>query len=275
MCEQSAQKYHDDTTNPDSKIVKRTDEAMWDFYSTYNSMALNERTEEGGTQSDREVRDLVLTMIEEYTAAREDGFLTDEQKAVYEVCRSAGDIDKMLPTERDNTVKDGDGTVHNLTAAQYYDYQGNFNSLYWNLVKEALPGADTDAERESILKGAVDAAGIMTKNNVLMKLGAKTTDDYGKYEDLQLYSIPVSTYLVARAKTNDIKSLKDKRTGETITNSKSALVAKAVLDMNLDLPETNVRKLMEALNVDKTVRDWKPSKLERELKRFRKDAGIE
>ena len=45
--------------------------------------------------------------------------------------------------------------------------------------------------------------------------------------------------------------------------------------MNLDLPETNVRKLMEALNVSDTVRGWKPSKLERELKRFRKDAGVE
>ena len=146
--------------------------------------------------------------------------------------------------------------------------------MYWNLVKDALPGAETDAERESILKGAVEAAGIMAKNNVLMKIGAKTTDDYRKYEGLQLYSVPVSTYLVARAKTSGIESLKDKRTEKTITNSQSALVAEAVLGMNLDLPETNVRKLMEALNVSDTVRGWKPSKLERELKQFRKDAGV-
>ncbi|MBQ9618131.1 MAG: hypothetical protein IJR48_07185, partial [Oscillibacter sp.] len=271
LAEKSSRESMDDLTDTDSKVTAYFDKTMTDFYSRYNSIA---KGEDDSGKSDRDTRELVLTLVEDYLSAREDGARTAEQEAVYEVCRAAGDTSEMLPSARQNTVKDGDGTVHNLTAAQYYDYQGNFNSLYWNLVKDALPGAETDAERESILKGAVEAAGIMAKNNVLMKIGAKTTDDYRKYEGLQLYSVPVSTYLVARAKTSGIESLKDKRTEKTITNSQSALVAEAVLGMNLDLPETNVRKLMEALNVSDTVRGWKPSKLERELKQFRKDAGV-
>ncbi len=92
---------------------------------------------------------------------------------------------------------------------------------------------------------------------------------------MQLYSVPISTYLVAQAKTKDVVSLKERRTGNEIPNSKGALIAEAVLEMNLDLPETNVRKLMETLGVGKTVLDWKQSKLERELRRFRKEAGVE
>ena len=114
----------------------------------------------------------------------------------------------------------------------------------------------------------------MAKNNALMKMGAATTKEYKRYEDLQLYSVPVSTYLVAHAKTNDIEGLKDKRTGDTITNSKGALIAEAVREMELDLPETNLRMLMEKLGVGDTVLGWKESKLTRELKKFRKDAGV-
>ena len=272
LAEKSSRDSMDDLTDINNKVTAYFDGTMTDFYSRYNSIA---KAEDDAGQSDRAARELVLTLIEDYLSAREDGTLTAEQEAVYKVCRTAGDTSGMLPSARQNTVKDGNGTVHNLTAAQYYDYQGNFNSLYWNLVKEALPGAATDAERESVLKYAVDAAGEMAKNNVLIKLGAATTKEYGKYEQLQLYSVPISTYLVAKAKTKDVESLKDKRTGNEIPNSKGALVAEAVLEINLDLPETNVRKLMETLNVGKTVRDWKQSKLERELKRFRKEAGVE
>ena len=270
LAEKSSRASMDDLTDTDSKVTAYFDGAMTDFYSRYNSVA---RSEDDAGKSDREARELVLTEIEEYLSAREEGFRTAEQEAVYNVCRAAGDTSGMLPSARQTSVKDGAGTVHNLSAARYYDYQGNFNSLYWNLVKEALPGVGTDAERESVLKYAVDAAGEMAKNNALMKLGAPTTKEYGKFEELQLYSVPVSAYLVAKAKTKDIESLKHKRTGKEIPDSKSALVAEAVLEMNLGLPDTNVRKLMETVGVGKTVREWKRSKLERELKQFRKDAG--
>ncbi|MBR4544930.1 MAG: hypothetical protein IKO14_02980 [Oscillibacter sp.] len=271
LAEKSSRDSMDDLTDIDNKVTAYFDGVMTDFYSRYNSIA---KAEDDAGQSDRDARELVLTLIEDYLSAREDATLTAEQEAVYKVCRAAGDTSGMLPSARQNTVKDGEGTVRNLTAAQYYDYQGNFNSLYWNLVKEALPKASTDTERENVLKYAVDAAGEMAKNNVLIKLGAATTKEYGKYEQLQLYSVPVSTYLVAKAKTKDIESLKDKRTQKTLVCSQDALIAEAVLEMNLDLPETNVRKLMETLGVGKTVLDWSRSKLERELKRFRKEAGV-
>ena len=271
LAEKSSRDSMDDLTDIDNKVTAYFDGVMTDFYSRYNSIA---KAEDDAGQSDRDARELVLTLIEDYLSAREDGTLTAEQEAVYKVCRAAGDTSGMLPSARQNTVKDGEGTVRNLTAAQYYDYQGNFNSLYWNLVKEALPKASTDTERENVLKYAVDAAGEMAKNNVLIKLGAATTKEYGKYEQLQLYSVPVSTYLVAKAKTKDIESLKDKRTQKTLVCSQDALIAEAVLEMNLDLPETNVRKLMETVGVGKTVLDWNRSKLERELRRFRKEAGV-
>ena len=124
-----------------------------------------------------------------------------------------------------------------------------------------------------MLKLAADIAGVQAKNNVLMKLGAETTDDYKKYEDLQLYSVPISTYLVAKAKTKDIESLKDKRTGDTIANSQGALIAEAVREMGIDLPETNLKMLMSKLGVGDTVLDWSEARLARKLREFRKDAG--
>jgi len=217
MADKSSKESMDDLTDTDAKVTAYFDSAMTTFYSRYNSVA---RDEDDAKQSDRETRELVLTLVEEYLSAREEGYLTEEQKAVYEVCRAAGDADNMLPSARQNTVKDGSGTVRNLTAAQYYDYQGNFNSLYWNLVKEALPQAKGDAQKEAVLKYAVDAAGVMAKNNVLIKLGAETSKDYKDYEDLQLYSVPISAYLVAKAKTKGIDALKDKRTGNAIPDSK-------------------------------------------------------
>ena len=272
IADKSSKDSMDDLTDTDAKVTAYFDRAMTNFYSRYTSLA---RSEDDAKQSDRETRDLVLTQIEEYLSAREEGYLTEEQKAVYRICKAEGDTDGMLPSARQNTVKDGAGTVHNLTAAQYYDYQGNFNSLYWNLVRESLPKAASDAERAAMLKLAADIAGIQAKNNVLMKLGAETTSDYKKYEDLQLYSVPISTYLVARAKTKDIESLKDKRTGDTIANSQGALIAEAVREMDIDLPETNLKMLMSKLGVGDAVLDWSETRLARKLREFRKDAGAE
>ena len=261
-----------DIKNVDKKVTAYFDDAMTEFYSRYNALASKE---ESKTEAARDLRDLVLTMADDYLQAREDGTRTAAQEMVYAVCRKAGDTSKMLPPTRPTAVTDGNGAGHNLTAAQYYDYQGNFNALYWKFVTEALPQVKTDTEKQFLLEKAVDAAGDMAKNNVLLKLGVTTTDDYKKYEELQLYSIPVSTYLAVKARTKDIVSLKDKRTEKTLTHSQEALIAEAVLKMDLDLPETNLRKLMELSGVGKTVLDWKRSRLERELRNFRKDAGVE
>ena len=275
MAKESLRQSNDDKHNIERKITSYMDnDAMKGFYDTYNSLARNERNEEDETPDDRRVRDLVLTMIEEYAAAREDGFLTDEQKAVYEVCRKAGTTENLLPGARDPVITDGDGTVHNLTSAQYYDYQGNYNSLYWTLVQESFPQVGTDAEKQYLLKHIAKTALEMSKNSMLIRLGAKTTDEYEKFATLQLYSVPISTYLVAKTKTRDIEGLQDKRTKDTITNSKGALIAEAVREMELDLPETNLRMLMSKLGVGDTVLSWKESKLTRELKKFRKDAGV-
>lgn len=78
------------------------------------------------------------------------GYLTDVQKAVYDVCKK--DFEKegefnLLPAVMNTYVKDGAGETHSLDAVQYVEYQTDYLRLYWEMVEETLGEAKTQEAR--------------------------------------------------------------------------------------------------------------------------------
>lgn len=269
--EKSENTLKDDPDNVRKKAEHNLDSAMASFYTRYNRLS----KEKEETDKARELRELVLTMADDYLRVRDGGDWMNTQKAVFDVCQKAGTTANLLPTAREPVVRDENKEDHTLTAAQYYDYQTNYNAIFWDTVANVLPSAKTDEEREAVVKAAEDAAGVKAKNNVLIRLGKPTTKDFKKYEEMDLYSIPLETYVSAKAAAAGIEALTDRK-GNNITNSQNAQIAEAVYDMDLNLPDTNIKKLIELClpNEGKTVLGWNETQLRRELRQMRRQAGV-
>ena len=184
--EQSKQKHNSAPEDAEKAITYKLDSGMTDFYSTYYSLAKS--TNANGT-AERGTRQVVLDMIHEYQKASDSGYLTEVQKAVYDVCKK--DFEKegefnLLPAVMNTYVKDGADKIHNLDAVQYVEYQTDYLRLYWEIVEETLGEAKTQEARVAILKSAKTVAKEQATNRTLARIGANLTsyhDDFRGVDD--------------------------------------------------------------------------------------------
>lgn len=184
--EQSKQKHNSAPEDAEKGITYKLDSGMTDFYSKYYSLAKS--TNANGT-AERSTRQVVLDMIHEYQKASDSGYLTDVQKAVYDVCKK--DFEKegefnLLPAVMNTYVKDGAGETHSLDAVQYVEYQTDYLRLYWEMVEETLGEAKTQEARVAILKSAKTVAKEQATNRTLARIGANLTsyhDDFRGVDD--------------------------------------------------------------------------------------------
>lgn len=184
--EQSKQKHNSAPEDAEKAITYKLDSVMTDFYSKYYSLAKS--TNANGT-AERGTRQVVLDMIHEYQKADDSGYLTDVQKAVYDVCKK--DFEKegefnLLPAVMNTYVKDGADKIHNLDAVQYVEYQTDYLRLYWEIVEETLGEAKTQEARAAILKSAKTVAKEQATNRTLARIGANLTsyhDDFRGVDD--------------------------------------------------------------------------------------------
>ena len=212
-------------SNPDDiekALDYKWDSSMSTFYSRYYAAAKNESE----TERSRFLRQTVLTMIADYRSSVDNGYKTEEQKAVEKVCKAAGSTE-FLPSVMQNTVKDANKKTHTLSGNQYYEFQTDYLRLYWEAVEDALPDAKTQKEKEQVLKSARDFAAEQAKLRALKRIGAPY-----EQEDLYTGSVDIGDYIYFNATYSMLESDKDKD-GNSISGSKREKAIQALEEMNL------------------------------------------
>lgn len=177
--EASDKAHNSDRSNMDKAITSKMDSNMTSFYSNYYAIAKNEKD----TDRNRGVRQTVLSMILEYQKATDSGAVTGAQKTVYDVIKAKGDA-QYLPAVMSSTLKDAKGVTHKLTAAQYVEYQTEYNRLYWEGVEDILNGA-TEKEKAQLILAAKEIAKEQATERALSRIGApyKYSEWVGKAMD--------------------------------------------------------------------------------------------
>ena len=148
--------HNSDKDNMEKAIAYKEAGSMATFYSNYNKLEGN---------SDKATRQIVLDMIDEFVWTMQYGERSEIQKRLDKLCTEMGDTSYMC-SALNPYVKDDDGNRHNLTAAQYVEYQGLFNSAYWQYVGKALMSSDSTqakaiAVNQARARARSEADGIM------------------------------------------------------------------------------------------------------------------
>ncbi len=182
--EASAAAKNSDTTNAKKAITYKMDDNMKTFYSRYYKQAKNAAE----TTETRSVRQMVLTMINEYRKAADDDYTTPAQDAVYAVCEKYGKTD-YLPAVMQASIKDGNDVSHELSGTQYVEYQTDYLRLYWEYVEDKLDTSDSYSKQAAILTAAKDVAKSEATERALKRIGAAGTDYSNKYGDAKAKDI--------------------------------------------------------------------------------------
>ena len=148
--------HNSDKDNMEKAIAYKEAGSMATFYSNYNKLEGN---------SDKATRQIVLDMIDEFVWTMQYGERSEIQKRLDKLCTEMGDTSYMC-SALNPYVKDDDGNRHNLTATQYVEYQGLFNSAYWQYVGKALMSSDSTqakaiAVNQARARARSEADGIM------------------------------------------------------------------------------------------------------------------
>jgi len=157
-----------DKENMNKAITAKNDDAMTTFYSRFNS--LNKGNEV--TTSQRAARQTVLDMIYEYQKSSDAGSVTKSQELVYGVIRKARETD-LMPSVMNTYIKDSDDKRHDLSDAQYVEYQTVYNGYYWSLAETALSGKHTDKEGRALLRQAKELAKQKADETMLKRIGVQ------------------------------------------------------------------------------------------------------
>ena len=181
---------------------------------------------------------------------------TDMEKELIRLKQATGDASVLIKSAPKyfnvgNERKD-------LTADEYLVYAKTRGQTAFSVVTDitesrAYPGID-DKQKAAAVSKAYDYANQVAKEQVTN--GAAAPDKWVAEAQLDAveYGIPVSSYLIAYAKTKDLKGILDKN-GETVDNSKGLRVMAALYEIP-GLTDEQVRKLAEDFDVGKTVRGY-------------------
>lgn len=175
--DQSQKASNSDPNNLDKAIEKSMDSKMTSFYSQYNKLSKNLPE----TTSTRATRQTVLNMILEYQKASDNGYITKAQSIVYSICKKEGSTE-LLPSAVNTYVKDGNDKTRNLSAAQYVEYQTDYNRRYWEYVEDNITTSQSHAEKLAVLKAAKQTAEDAAKDQVLSRIGAPKTKFSSKFD---------------------------------------------------------------------------------------------
>ena len=182
--EQSKKASNSDPNNLAKAIEKSMDSKMASFYSNYNKLSKNLSE----TTSSRATRQTVLNMILEYQKASDNGYITKAQSIVYSICKKEGSTE-LLPSSVNTYVKDGDDKTRNLSAAQYVEYQLDYNRRYWDYVEDNITTSQSHAEKLAVLKAAKQTASDAAKDQVLSRIGAPKTNFSTKFNGVNYNDI--------------------------------------------------------------------------------------
>ena len=158
--------YNSDSKGSAAAVAYKEASNMTSFYSRYNSL-------EGS--DDKDTRQIVLDMIDEFVWTEKYGERSEVQKLIDEVCAELDSTDYMCKAVQ-NYIKDGDGTKHTLTAAQYVEYQGLYNSAYWEYVEPIVRSDSSTQEKGIAIMQAQSKAIKEAQSIILNRMGLSSTD---------------------------------------------------------------------------------------------------
>jgi len=175
-----AHKTHPD--DMDKAIAYKESETISSFYSRYNRL-------EGS--NDPNTRQIVLDMIQEFNKSAASGERTNAQQAIDALCRSMNSTELMCAVMQPY-IKDADGVRHDLTAAEYVEFQGLYNSAYWEYAERALNGTHQYGSDEIAIKQARAQAYKEATDIMLSRIGVSsgtpvTQDTPISFEDNLLF----------------------------------------------------------------------------------------
>ncbi len=153
--------HNSDKDNMEKAIAYKEAGSMATFYSNYNKLEGN---------SNKATRQIVLDMIDEFVWTMQYGERSEIQKRLDKLCTEMGDTSYMC-SALNPYVKDDDGNRHNLTAAQYVEYQGLFNSAYWQYVGNVLMSSDSTQAKAIAVNQARARARSEVDGIMLSRLG--------------------------------------------------------------------------------------------------------
>ena len=171
--DKSAKASNSDPDNIKKAIESKFDSNMTTFYSRYYKLT----KDKADTTSRRGARQTVLDMIYEYRKADDNGRMSDIQEEVKKFCEKTSDT-SYLPSVMQTEVEDINGEKHKLSDVQYVEYQTDYLRIYWETVEDTLRDADTDKEKQYILKAAAKVSKEQATNRTLSRIGAPYEDQY-------------------------------------------------------------------------------------------------
>ncbi len=158
--------HNSDSKDSAAAVAYKEASNMTSFYSRYNSL-------EGS--DDKDTRQIVLDMIDEFVWTEKYGERSEVQSMIDEVCAEMDSTDYMCKVVQ-NYIKDGDGTKHTLTAAQYVEYQGLYNSAYWEYVEPIVRSDSSIQEKGIAIMQAQSKAIKEAQSIILNRMGLSSKD---------------------------------------------------------------------------------------------------
>ena len=220
--------YNSDPEDPDKKITYKWYDSAASFYSRYGKLA--KATEDGEQAEDDRLR--ALEHVQSFLAVMESGGKVAGQDELEAYVAATGDV-SVMPGVMQTFIKYGkDGSldeVLELDAADYVEFQGKYNTLYWKYASAALSGKLTDAQRGEALQVAKDQALIEAKNYMLSLHGymGKRYKQTTGYDDVRSAGVSLTDYAKVKQFWREAESDKNKN-GQTVSSSKRDKVAEYI-----------------------------------------------
>lgn len=220
--------YNSDPDDLEKKITYKWYDTAASFYSRYGKLA--KATEDGEQAEDDRLR--ALEHVESFLSVMESGGKVSGQDELEAYVRETGDI-SVMPGVMQTFIKYGENgsldQVLELDAADYVEFQGKYNTLYWKYAYAALSGKLTEVQRGEALQAAKDQALIEAKNYILGLHGyrSKRYRQTTGYDDVKSAGVSLTDYAKVKQFWREAESDKDKN-GQTVSGSKRDKVAEYI-----------------------------------------------
>ena len=248
--------YNSDPEDMEKKIAYKWYDTTATFYSRYGKLA--KETKDGEQAEDDRLR--ALEHVGSFLSVMESGGKVDGQAELEAYVSATGDI-SVMPGVMQTFIKYGENgsldEVLELDAADYVEFQGKYNTLYWKFASAALSGKLTEAQRGEALQAAKDQALIEAKNYMLSLHGymGKRYKQTTGYDDVRSAGVSLTDYAKVREFWSEAEADKD-RNGKTVNGSKRDKVAAYI--HSLRLPDAKKDALYLAMGYSESTLEDAP-----------------
>ena len=201
---------------------------------------------------------------------------TKAAKEIYRVYEETGDT-TIIPRKAPYYLE-YKGERYNFTAEERADYQRAMGGTNEQVVGQMLSSQAyqslNDEDKAAVLHEITNYSAATAKKQVLAgeKIVYEMENWMKEAQGGKSVGLSEGNYIVAYQTIKGIEGLKDRSSGDTITNSKSLQVMEAVYKIP-GLTDAQRRYLFECFDVGKTVIHWNKALVQQKLKEMRKKAA--